>query len=291
MTLKQSEYGPIPNVPRGTCGCDGFPVSRRIETTIAKIIAIANQKGGVGKTTTAVNLSASLAVQEQAILLIDLDPQANTTSGLGIEAKDVSRTIYHCLTGQTKLAEVIVQTSIPKLQIVPANADLVGAEIELVSLPEREQIFKHALQEVTDQYDYILVDCPPALGLLTINALTAASSLLIPVQAEYYAMEGLGRLMATVQRVQRSFNPALELEGILLTMFDARTSLARQVADEIRGHFKEKVYETIIPRNITLAEAPSYGRPVLLYNADSVGAQAYVQLAKEFLKHGEKSAR
>lgn len=254
-----------------------------------RVVAIANQKGGVGKTTTAVNLSASLAILERSTLLIDLDPQANATSGLGVDTKAIPRTIYDCLTNGAKLTEAIVPTSVPKLQILPANADLVGAELELVSVPERERILKLAIAEAALQYDYVVVDCPPALGLLTLNALVAASSVLIPVQSEYYAMEGLGRLMATVQRIQASLNPALELEGIVLTMFDSRNSLARQVAEEIHGHFKDKVYQTVIPRNVTLAEAPSYGRPVLLYNAVSTGSQAYIDLAKEFLKHGEKS--
>jgi chromosome partitioning protein len=256
-----------------------------------RVVAVANQKGGVGKTTTAVNLAASLAVLERSVVLMDLDPQANATSGMGVDPKSLSCTIYDCVTRGTKLANALLPTSVPKLQVVPANADLVGAEVELVSVADREQILRAALAEAAFPCDYVFIDCPPALGLLTLNALVAASAVLIPVQAEYYAMEGLGRLLATVQRVQASWNPGLELEGIVLTMFDARNSLARQVADEIRGHFKEKVYQTLIPRNVTLAEAPSYGKPVLLYNAGSTGSQAYLDLAKEFSRHGEKSAR
>lgn len=258
---------------------------------MARIIAVANQKGGVGKTTTSVNLSAALAVHEQSVLLIDMDPQANATSGLGIDQATATSTVYDCLMRGKPATEVIQVTNITRLSVMPSNADLVGAEVELVSTPNRETVLKSTLENIKNNYDFIILDCPPALGLLTINALTAASSVLIPVQCEYYAMEGLGRLITNVKRIQDSLNPDLELEGILLTMYDSRNSLARQVAEEIRAHFKEKVYESVIPRNVTLAEAPSYGRPVLLYNAASAGAQAYVELAKEFLNHGEKSAR
>jgi chromosome partitioning protein len=256
---------------------------------LRKLVAIANQKGGVGKTTTSVNLAAAVALSGSAVLLVDMDPQSNATSGLGVAPHSLKRSVYDCLSDATKVEEVIVPTGVPRLSLLPANAELVGAEIELVSVPNREHTLKTTLAPLQDRYEVILLDCPPALGLLTINALVAASSVLVPVQCEYYAMEGLGRLLANVERVQSALNPGLELEGILLTMYDSRNSLSRQVADEIRGHFKEKVYRTIIPRNVTLAEAPSYGRPVMLYNAASAGAQAYLELAKEFLDHGEKS--
>ncbi len=225
------------------------------------------------------------------MLLVDLDPQANASSGLGIDPRGQAATVYHCLVGGEKLAHALVSTSVPRLDLLPSSADLAGAEIELVGAPERESILRQTLAEVLPRYQYIIIDCPPALGLLTVNALTAASSLLVPVQCEYYAMEGLGRLMATVQRVQQSLNPALTFEGILLTMYDSRNTLCRQVADEIRSHFGGLVYRTVIPRNVTLAEAPSYGRPVMLYNAAAAGSQAYLELAKEFLVHGKESAR
>jgi chromosome partitioning protein len=257
---------------------------------MAKVIAVANQKGGVGKTTTSVNFATFLAVSEQSVLLVDMDPQANATSGLGIEAKDLTKTVYDCLVHGIKIEEVLVPTVVTRLSLAPATADLVGAEVELVSVPGRETLLKNALQGTYEKFDYIVLDCPPALGLLTLNALTAASSVLVPLQCEYYAMEGLGRLMANVERVQQSLNPALELEGIVLTMFDSRNSLSKQVADEIRAHFKDKVFRTVIPRNVALAEAPSFGRPALLYNAASTGAQAYLHLAKEFLD-GKKGTR
>jgi chromosome partitioning protein len=257
---------------------------------MAKVIAVANQKGGVGKTTTSVNFATFLAVSGQSVLLVDMDPQANATSGLGIEAKDLTKTVYDCLVHGIKIEEVLVPTVVTRLSLAPATADLVGAEVELVSVPGRETLLKNALQGTYEKFDYIVLDCPPALGLLTLNALTAASSVLVPLQCEYYAMEGLGRLMANVERVQQSLNPALELEGIVLTMFDSRNSLSKQVADEIRAHFKDKVFRTVIPRNVALAEAPSFGRPALLYNAASTGAQAYLHLAKEFLD-GKKGTR
>lgn len=257
---------------------------------MARIIAVANQKGGVGKTTTSVNLATSLAVAERSVLLVDMDPQSNATSGLGVDMKNLSKTVYDCLVHGTKIEEVIVPTAIPQLSVAPATTDLVGAEVELVSIPDREFMLKNALQGIHDRFEYVVLDCPPALGLLTINALTAATSVLVPLQCEYYAMEGLGRLMATVERVQQSLNPSLELEGIVLTMFDGRNSLSGQVANEIRAHFKDKVYRTMIPRNVALAEAPSFGRPALLYNAASTGSQAYLQLAKEFL-NGKKGPR
>jgi len=241
--------------------------------------------------TTALGVAAAaLALAGRSVLLVDVDPQANATSGLGLDPRGLSQTIYDCLLRDVKALEVVRSTSVPRLSVIPSGADLAGAEVELVNIPSREMVLKAALASVQDRFEFIMLDCPPALGLLTINALTAASSVLVPLQCEYYAMEGLGRLMANVERVQQSLNPSLELEGIVLTMFDSRNSLSGQVADEIRSHFKDKVYRTVIPRNVALAEAPSFGRPALLYNAASTGSQAYLQLAKEFL-NGKKGAR
>lgn len=258
---------------------------------MARVVAVANQKGGVGKTTTSVNLSASLAVEGRSVLLIDLDPQANATSGLGLITDGNTDTLYDCLARGVAVKEVIQSTSVPKLCAISSCTDLAACEVEFVPVPDRESVLRKVIDRVRDEFDYIIIDCPPALGLLTINALVAANSVLVPVQCEYYAMEGLGRLMSNIARIKSSLNPSLELEGIVLTMFDSRNSLSRQVAEEIRSHFKDKVYQSAIPRNVTLAEAPSYGRPVLLYNAASTGCQAYCELAKEFLLHGEKSAR
>lgn len=258
---------------------------------MGRIVAVANQKGGVGKTTTSVNLASGIAIQGKSVLLVDMDPQGNATSGLGFDPASLKETIYNCLIRDKKCDEVIKSTSVTGLSILPSNADLAGAEIELVGVDRREQYLRDVLRDLENRFDVIFIDCPPALGILTINALAAAHSVLIPVQCEYYAMEGLTRLIGSIDRVCQAFNPGLNLEGIVLTMFDARNTLSRQVAEQVRTHFTEKVYQTVIPRNVALAEAPSYGRPGVLYNVSSAGSQAYLSLAKEFLAHGEKSAR
>lgn len=248
---------------------------------MGKIIAIANQKGGVGKTTTAVNLGACLADLGKRVLVVDIDPQGNTTSGLGIDKKTVGKCVYDVLIGGLPVSEVLQPTRLPTLHVAPSTLDLAGAEIELVSVIAREHRLKKALSEVKPQFDFILIDCPPSLGLLTINALTAADSLLIPIQCEFYALEGLGQLMNTVFLVQANLNPGLKIEGVVLTMFDGRTNLSIQVVEEVKRYFRNKVYRTIIPRNVRLSEAPSHGKPIIIYDPKSKGAEVYTELAKE----------
>ncbi len=250
---------------------------------MAKVISLVNQKGGVGKTTTAINLAASLALSGEMILLIDIDPQGNSTSGLGIDRERVEKTLYSVIAGECSLAEAVQKTEIEQLHVVPSSADLLGAEIELIEQEGREGILAKALEGLKDRYRYIFIDCPPSLGLLTLNALIASDSVLVPVQCEYYALEGLSMLTKTIRRIQGSFNPCLDIKGIVLTMFDTRNNLAHQVVEEVRKHFGEKVYQTMIPRNIALGEAPSHGKPAMLYDMKSRGAQSYLALAKEIL--------
>jgi len=250
---------------------------------MGKIIALANQKGGVGKTTTSMNLAASLATLEKKVLLIDADPQANSSSGLGIDPKEIDYTIYDILINKVDVREAIYTTDIEGLDIIPAHVDLVGAEIELLKQKGRERVLKEVLSPVTADYDYVLIDCSPSLGLITVNALTAAHSVAIPVQCEYFALEGISKLLNTIKIVKQKLNPTLEIEGFLLTMYDSRLRLANQIYDEVKRHFQDLVFKTIIPRNVKLSEAPSHGLPAILYDADSIGAKAHLALAKEVI--------
>lgn len=251
---------------------------------MGKIISVANQKGGVGKTTTSCNLSASLAVLEHKVLLVDADPQANATSGLGIDPETVEKGTYECLMGQVDTRECIVETDTPNLFILPTRIDLVGAEVELVNAKQREFYLQNALKSIRDDYDFIIIDCSPSLGLITVNALTASDSVIIPIQSEYFALEGLGKLLNTVRIVQTRLNTGLSIEGLLITMYDARLRLARQVVDDVRSHFKQMVFNTMIFRNTKLAEAPSYGKPIIMHDAACSGSTNYLNLAKEILQ-------
>ena len=249
-----------------------------------RILAVANQKGGVGKTTTAVNLATALAATRKKVLIIDLDPQGNASTGLGVDRAARQETTYNLLVGDAHITDVITPTMVPGLSVAPSSVDLSGAELELIDVPRREYRLKSVLAEVSDDFDYILIDCPPALGLLTLNAFCAAHSVLVPLQCEFYALEGLSHLVKTVNRIKRAFNPGLEIQGVVLTMYDRRNNLSDMVAADVRDHFGDKVYQTVIPRNVRVSEAPSYGKPVLLYDTACAGSQAYIHLASEVLK-------
>lgn len=275
----------------GTCGKFVITLHCKTVNIMGKIIAIANQKGGVGKTTTTINLSASLANEGKRVLIIDADPQANATSGYGIDPKSMSSSIYECLVDDYPLNGSQVETCVKGLDLVGSRIDLAGAELELVNKPGREKVLARLLDAVKDSYDYIIIDCSPSLGLITVNALTAADSVIIPVQAEYFALEGISKLLNTIRIIKSKLNPSLEIEGFLLTMYDARLRLANQIYEELKGHFGDMVFNTVIPRNIRLSEAPSHGLPALLYDASSRGATSHIMLAKEIIaKHKRHSS-
>lgn len=254
-----------------------------MEKKKGKIIALANQKGGVGKTTTTINLAASLATLEKSVLVIDADPQANASSGLGVDLQEVDCSIYECIIDHADIRDAIYTTDIAGLDIVPSHINLVGAEIEMLTVPKREQVLKNILEPIREDYDYILIDCSPSLGLITVNALTAAASVIIPVQCEYFALEGIGKLLHTIKIIKSKLNPGLEIEGFLLTMYDNRLRLANQIYDEVKRHFHELVFKTVIQRNVKLSESPSHGLPVILYDADAIGSKNHLALAKEIV--------
>jgi len=283
----------ITSLPSGGSGAINSKFEAQNKSEIIKrnqmgrIIAIANQKGGVGKTTTAINLAASLAALEQKVLIVDADPQANATSGIGVDTKRIGSTIYDCLIDGKEPGETIMACEVENLSLMPSNIDLVGAEIEMLDRPSREKILKSVIDKIKDNYDYIFIDCSPSLGLLTVNALTAADSVIIPVQCEYFALEGLGKLLNTIKIIQNNLNTGLEIEGFLLTMYDSRLRLSNQVAEEVNKHFQQMVFRTIIQRNVKLSEAPSFGQPAILYDADSRGTVNYLNLARELMEKQE----
>jgi chromosome partitioning protein len=258
---------------------------------MGRTIALANQKGGVGKTTTAINLAASLAALEKKVLIVDADPQANATSGIGVDSRQMSWTVYDCLIDGKSAKEALVKCEVENLMLLPSNIDLVGAEIEMLEMPEREKVLKRVLEPIKDDYDYILIDCSPSLGLLTVNALSASDSVIIPVQCEYFALEGLGKLLNTIKIIQGNLNTSLEIEGFLLTMYDSRLRLSNQVADEVNKHFQQMVFKTIIQRNVKLSEAPSFGQPAILYDAESRGTVNYLNLARELIEKNEAAGK
>lgn len=257
---------------------------------MAKVIALANQKGGVGKTTTAINLGASLAILEKKVLIVDADPQGNATSGIGFDVRNIRKSVYECLVDDVDPNEAILKSEMENLDILPANIDLVGAEIEMLNMPNREKILDQVLKKIQTPYDFILIDCSPSLGLITVNSLSAAHSVIIPVQCEYFALEGLGKLLNTIKIIQNRLNPELEIEGFLLTMYDSRLRLSNQVVDEVKRHFEEMVFNTVITRNVKLSEAPSYGKPIVLYDVASNGAVNYLNLAREVLQKNDMTS-